>query len=175
MFSGACTRPAPKLPDYGKVPDFQMTDSEGHPFDSASLNGKVWIADFIYTSCPDACPRMTSEMERVAHELAGEKNVELVSISVDPDHDSPPVLNAFAHQYGAPTSQWIFLTGTAPTIHQIAYTTFHVGDVIGKMDHSTKFIVVDKHGDIRGYYASMDPDSIQTMLSDVEALREGRS
>jgi protein SCO1/2 len=168
-------RASAKLPDYGVVPDFEMTDSLGQAFNSKSLAGKVWIADFIYTSCPGACPRMTSEMDKVAHELTGEKDVRLVSISVDPDHDSPPVLNAFAHEYGGPTAQWIFLTGTPNTIHLIANETFHVGDVIGKMDHSTKFIVVDKRGEIRGYYASLDPDNIQTMLGDVEALREGRS
>lgn len=151
-----------------------MTDSLGHPFNSGSLAGKIWIADFIYTSCPDACPRMTSEMHKVAQDLKGEKDVRLVSISVDPAHDTPAVLNAFAHEYGGPTAQWMFLTGTPQTIHLVAYQTFHVGDIIQKMNHSTKFIVVDKSGEIRGYYDSLDPDNIQTMLADIEALREGR-
>lgn len=171
----ACSRPAPKLPDYGKVPNFQMTDSLGRPFDSNSLAGKVWVADFIYTSCPGACPRMTSEMHKVSLRLKGQEDVRLVSISVDPAHDSPPVLNAFAHNYGGPTSQWIFLTGTPTTIHLIAYETFHVGDIIQKMDHSTKFIVVDKNGEIRGYYDSFDPQDMQKMLASIKTLREGRA
>lgn len=171
----ACTRPAPKLPDYGHVPNFEMTDSHGHPFNSRSLADKVWVADFIYTSCPDACPRMTSEMYKVAQDLQGETDVRLVSISVDPARDTPPVLNAFAQKYGGPTPQWMFLTGTPETIHLVAYQTFHVGDIIQKMDHSTKFIVVDKSGEIRGYYDSLDPKDIQTMLAGIESLREGRS
>ena len=171
----ACGRPATELPDYGKVPEFRMVDSQGRDFDSRSLNGKVWVADFIYTSCPGACPRMTSEMARVSQRLRGEKDVRLVSISVDPEHDSPPVLNAFARQYGGPTPTWIFLTGTPQTIHLIAYETFHMGDIIGKMDHSTKFALVDGQGHIRGYYDSFDPASIQKMLGDVEALREASS
>lgn len=171
----ACNRPAPQLPDYGKVPNFEMTDSLGHTFNSDSLKGKIWIADFIYTRCPDACPRMTSEMQKVANDVKGKEDVRLVSISVDPAHDTPPVLNAFAQKYGAPTAQWMFLTGTPQTIHLIAYKTFHVGDIIEKMNHSTKFIVVDKSGEIRGYYDSFNPDAVQTMLADVEALREGRA
>ncbi|HEX7361526.1 MAG TPA: SCO family protein [Bryobacteraceae bacterium] len=171
----ACSRPAPKLPDYGKVPNFQMTDSLGDPFNSQSLAGKVWVADFIYTSCPGACPRMTSEMHKISQHLKRQKNVRLVSISVDPAHDSPPVLNAFAHKYGGPTPQWIFLTGTPTTIHLIAYGTFHVGDIIQKMNHSTKFILVDKSGEIRGYYDSFDPQDMQKMLANAEALRKGRA
>jgi protein SCO1/2 len=170
-----CGRAAGELPDYGKVPDFRMVDSQGHDFDSRSLNGKVWVADFIYTSCPGVCPRMTSEMARVSQRLAKENDVRLVSISVDPEHDSPPVLNAFAHRYGGPTPTWIFLTGTPQTIHLLAYKTFHMGDIIAKMDHSTKFALVDGQGHIRGYYDSFDPASIEKMMRDVEVLREASS
>jgi protein SCO1/2 len=171
IFSMACSSRASKLPDYGEVPAFTMTDSEGHPFDSAALRGKVWIADFIYTSCPAECPRMTSEMHKIQKQVEGEKDLRLVSISVDPQRDTPVVLNDFAHRFGGPTAQWIFLTGSPETVHTVAYETFHVGDVIGKMEHSTKFIVVDKHGHIRGYYSSFDQDDLSKMLADVDALR----
>ncbi len=149
-----------------------MTDSEGHAFDSNLLRGKVWVADFIYTSCPGPCPRMTSEMHRVQQRVRGDQDVQLVSISVDPDHDSPRVLNDFAHRFGGPANDWVFLTGTPKTVHLLAYQVFHVGDVIANMDHSTKFMVVDKHGAIRGYYSSVDPGGIPVMLQDVNALRK---
>lgn len=152
-----------------------MTTSDGHSFDSRSLAGKVWIVDFIYTNCPGPCPRMTSQMHRLEQRMKGDSDVRLVSISVDPQHDTPRVLNDFAHHFGGPTSQWSFLTGSPQTVHLLAFDTFHVGDVIGRMDHSTKFALVDKHGDIRGYYSSFDEDGMPSLLKDVAALRNARS
>lgn len=152
-----------------------MTDSEGHTFNRAALAGKVWIADFIYTNCPAECPRMTDQMRKVEGQVRRKTDVRLVSISVDPQHDSPPVLNEFAHRFGGPTGQWVFLTGSPATVHLIAYQTFHVGDVIGKIEHSTKFVLVDKNGDIRGYYSSLYEDELSQLLKDVEKLRNARS
>ena len=152
-----------------------MTDSQGRAFDSSQLAGKVWIVDFIYTSCPGPCPRMTSEMHRVEKRLKNDPDVRLVSISVDPDHDSPPVLNDFAHRFGGPTAQWVFLTGTPQTVHLLAHDTFKVGDVISNMDHSTKFMLVDKHGQLRGYYSSDDADGIPTLMHDVRVLRKQKA
>lgn len=152
-----------------------MTDSNGQPFTRKLLDGSVWVIDFIYTNCPAACPRMTSKMHRIAEQVQGDDNVGLLSISVDPDRDTPPVLTQFAQRYGGPTPQWHFLTGKPSTVHLLAYTTFHVGDIIGKMEHGTYFILVDKKGNIRGYYSSFDADAIQTVLKDVNALRAARS
>jgi protein SCO1/2 len=114
-------------------------------------------------------------MHRIAQELQGDDNVGLLSISVDPDRDTPAVLTQFASRYGGATAKWHFLTGTPQTVHQLAYTTFHVGDLIGKMEHSTEFILVDKNGNIRGYYSTFDTDDAQTLLKDVNALRNTRS
>jgi protein SCO1/2 len=167
----SCAPRASDLPDYGKVPDFSMTDSEGRAFQSDLLADKVWVADFIYTNCPAECPMMSSKMHSVLKQVRGEEDVKLVSISVDPQRDTPPVLSKFARRYGGATDQWIFLTGSPETVHLLAYTTFHVGDVIGKIEHSTKFILVDKHGHIRGYYSSFDREGIPAMLKDLAAIR----
>ena len=152
-----------------------MTDSQGRTFNRAALAGKVWVADFIYTSCPAECPMMTAHMHKVEEQVKGKDDVRLVSISVDPERDSPSALNAFAHRFGGPTSQWVFLTGSPATVHLIAYQTFHVGDVIGKIEHSTKFVLVDKKGDIRGYYSSLYQDDLAQLLKDLELLRNARS
>lgn len=156
---------------YDSVPAFQMTDSRGATFHSSALRGKVWIADFIYTNCPAECPLMSAKMHRVEKQLRGQDDLRLVSFSVDPMRDTPAVLSAFAKRYGAPTKQWIFLTGTNETVHQIAFTTFHVGDVIGRIEHSTKFALVDKQGRIRGYYSSLGKDDLAALVADAEALR----
>ena len=152
-----------------------MTDSRGRTFHSSELAGKVWAVDFIYTNCPGPCPLMTSKMHTVEKKVKGERDVKLLSISVDPQRDTPPVLDAFAHHFGGPTDQWVFLTGTPETVHQLAYTTFHVGDVLGKMEHSTKFMLVDKRGAIRGYYSTFDDEGIPSMLKDLDALRKDQS
>lgn len=148
-----------------------MTDSNGRAFNRKMLEGSVWVIDFIYTNCPAACPRMTSKMHKVAEQFQGADNVAFLSISVDPDRDTPSVLTRFAQRYGGPTPQWHFVTGTPTTVHLLAYTTFHVGDIIGKMEHGTYFIVVDKKGNIRGYYSSFDPESMESLPKDVNALR----
>jgi protein SCO1/2 len=172
LFLTSCANRAAKLPDYGQVPAFSMTDSSGRLFQSGALAGKVWIADFIYTTCPAACPMMSSKMSRIHKQLAGQPDVRIVSFSVDPLHDTPAALKQFGSRYGGATDDWIFLTGTPDTVHLLAYTTFHVGDVLGKIEHSTKFILIDKRGHIRGYYSSIDPEGIPVLLDDLDALRK---
>ena len=170
----ACSDHTSKLPSYGAVPEFQLTDSLGRPFDSKQLTGKVWIADFIYTHCPGPCPRMTSQMHSVQTKLKNDSDTRLVSFTVDPDRDSPPVLNAFAEKFGGPAEDWFFLTGPRDTLHHLAKDVFMVGDLIGVMDHSTKFILVDKKRQIRGFYSTFDADGIPTLLHDVDALRRSQ-
>jgi protein SCO1/2 len=150
-----------------------MTDSTGHAFASSALAGKVWVVDFIYANCPAECPMMSSKMHVVAKRVQGQDDVKLVSISVDPERDTPAVLNEFAKRYGGATDQWTFLTGSPATVHLIAYKTFHVGDVLGKIEHSTKFMLVDKQGKIRGYYSTTDEEGIPAMLKDLAVLRRG--
>ena len=168
-----------QLPRYDHVPPFTMTDSEGRPFTRSSLTGKVWVADFIYTTCPAACPMMSARMKRVHQATANMPDVRIVSISVDPK-DTPAALKAFGSRYGGATPDWIFLTGSPETVHQIAFNTFHTGDVLGKLEHSTKFALVDKQGVIRGYYSSLaaegdtesDAHGIPELIRDLQTLRE---
>ncbi len=171
----SCTDPAAKLPEYDRVPPFRMIDSAGRAFDGSSLAGKVWVADFIYTSCPAECPMMTAKMHSVEKQVRGQSDVRLVSISVDPQHDTPAALTTFARRFGGTTAQWIFLTGTPETVHTLAFTTFHVGDVISKINHSTKFALVDKRGYVRGYYSTVGEDDLPKLLQDLETLRRASS
>lgn len=161
------------LPDYGAVPDFHMVDSHGNPFaSSTALRGDVWVADFIYTNCPGPCPRMTSIMHQLQKKVVQDQDVRLVSISVDPDRDTPPVLAAYAKNFNAPMPDWFFLTGDRATIHLLAHDVFHVGDLIGVMDHSTHFVLVDKRSHIRGYYSTFGADDMPRLLSDLRQLRK---
>lgn len=171
LLSG-CSTPVSQLPRYAHVPVFTMTDAAGQVFHSSVLGGRVWVADFIYTNCPAECPMMSLKMKKFSEQV--NPDVRLLSISVDPEHDTPAALKVFASHYGAPTTQWTFLTGTPETVHLLAWSTFHVGDVIGKMQHSTKFALVDQKGFIRGYYSSFDPEGMRMLLHDVDSLRQDK-
>jgi protein SCO1 len=149
-----------------------MESAEGGKFSSDTLSGKVWIVDFIYTNCPAECPMMSNQMRKLQARLQGFSDVHFVSISVDPERDTPQALDTFAHHFGGPSKRWTFLTGSPAEVHLLAYETFHVGDLIGKMQHSTKFAVVDKRGRIRGYYSSFDAEDQSKLVEDVRGLRK---
>ena len=118
---------------------------------------------------------MSSKMKRVATALKAEDDVNILSVSVDPARDTPPVLQQFADRYGGGNEQWHFITGTPEVVHLLAFETFHVGDVLGKLEHSTKFALVDRAGRIRGYYSSLNGDDLDQMARDVESLRKANS
>jgi protein SCO1/2 len=152
-----------------------MTDANNRPFTEKDLDGSVWIVDFIYTNCPAECPRMTSKMHALVKRTGGEPDLRFLSISVDPDRDTPEVLKEFAGHYGAPNERWRFVTGDNASVHLLAYQTFHVGDVLGKIEHSTKFAVLDKHRTVRGYYSSFSQEELAKMLTDADVLRKEKS
>ena len=92
----ACTRRTATLETFGDIPQFDLIAQNGQPFHSQALAGKIWVADFIYTTCPGPCPRMTSQMREVQDAVSKIPDVRLVSFTVDPANDTPPVLTAYA-------------------------------------------------------------------------------
>src|SRR5258708_3208478 len=113
---------ARKLPDYGLVPEFQLTAQTGLTFDSKVLNGNIWVADFMFTTCPGPCPRMTSQM----HEIQQATSVKLVSFTVDPDRDTPPGLAQYAQAHHASPERWSFLTGPQATLNHLGLDVFRL-------------------------------------------------
>src|SRR5215510_14587164 len=118
-----------RLPIYGTVPDFSLIDQDGRPVQRADLQGKVWIASFIFTNCPNECPLMTAAMAQLQSHLAHVADLRLVSISVDPDHDTPVVLSQYAERFNADPSRWFFLTGDKQAIYHLAREGFRLGIV----------------------------------------------
>ena len=168
-----CAPEAERLPVHNAVPAFALTAHTGGEFNSEDvLKGSVWVADFIFTTCHGPCPRMTSQMRRLQQDLAGVPNVKLVSFTVDPETDTPEVLAEYARQYGAEDG-WYFLTGPRETLHQLNRHVFMLGDVQGNLDHSTRFVLVDAQGYIRGYYLSSEPEAMRRLEADVRALAAG--
>jgi protein SCO1 len=173
VLSGCAWTPS-KLPSYGVTSDFQLTSQDGQPFDSKTLRGKIWVADFIFTTCPGVCPRMTRQMRQVEEATHKMPEVRLVSFTVDPTHDTPTVLAAYAKEQHVATEHWFFLTGPQATLHHLARDVFKVGNVDGSLQHSTRFMLVDQKSRIRGYYDTSEADSIHHLIWDIHALGKER-
>src|SRR5439155_18489541 len=156
-----------QLSTFGSVPDFALTDAGGGTLRRADLREKVWIASFIFTRCAEACPAMMRQEASVQGQLPLRDDVRLVSFSVDPDYDSPPVLTKYAKTFGADRSRWLFLTGDKKQIYDLASRGFQLnaveGDPAKEMPilHSSKLVLVDRRGAIRGYYDSNDAAELQ--------------
>lgn len=158
---------AKPLPVYGDVPQFKLTAQTGAEFDSASLRGEVWVADFIFTNCPGPCPRMTSQLKRVGQAVPAAK---LVSITIDPARDTPEILRAYAEKFHADATRWKFLTGPQPALQHLSRNVFKLGDVDASLEHSTRFVLVDAQSRIRGFYHSNDPEGIDHLIRDARVL-----
>jgi len=160
MLAGCSSRNA-DLPRYNKVPPFQLVDQSGQLVSSEQvLAGKVWIANFFFTSCTGPCPRMSAQMHKLQSELADLENVRLVSFTIDPERDRPEVLAEYARRFGAVPGRWYLLTGSPEVLQQLNRDTFMLGDVSGALEHSTRMVLVDQQGIVRGYYPSDDPDAM---------------
>lgn len=170
------TRPAaPSAPAMlGKLAAFTLTERSGRPVTLEDLSGNVWVADFIFTRCRGPCPLMTHTMSRLAKNLPAE--IRLVSFTVDPDWDSPEVLRQYAQRHEAEPERWWFLTGPRNAIEDLVRNGFRLAvrktpeDSQNPILHDTHFVLVDKKGQIRGYYDSSDPKEIQKLHEDVRAL-----
>jgi protein SCO1/2 len=166
---------------YGSVPEFVFTERSGQPVGLTQLRGKIWIADFIYTSCTDTCPLQTATMAKLQDEFAAHPEIHLVSFSVDPERDTPKVLTDYAKRYHADAKHWFFVTGRRDQILSLVQEGFHLAvatiptdtDANGIIPHSSRFVLMDKEARIRGYYDSRDPEAVLRLKNDVENLVKG--
>jgi len=180
--TAALTRPAapPALPVLGAVPAFSLDAQNETAFGSDDLRGRVWIANFIFTRCPTVCPVFTQKMARVqgmTADFGGEPL--LVSFSVDPEYDTPARLRTYAAKFDADPARWTFLTGLPEQVRTTVRDGLKismeneglVGDV-PNIIHGTHFVLVDRAGQIRGYYDSNDPARVEALVSDAGRLIE---
>ena len=158
------------LPISGSVPDFEFTDSNGETITREDMEGKVWVADFIFTTCTMACPIMTGNMNLIHKSFKDDNNVRIISISVYTEYDTPEVLKEYASRYNANTDRWHFLTGTEESVKNIIKTGFKIGDYEDIIFHSEKFALVDVRGNIRGYYSGMETEDMSKLKKDIKRL-----
>ena len=164
------SQPSQQLPKIGSIPQFEFIDSNGNTVTLNNLKGKVWVADFIFTTCTMACPMMTGNMNLVHKKFKKNDDVRLVSISVYPEYDTPDVLKEYASQYDADTEKWLFLTGDESSVKDIIKDGFKIGDFEEIIFHSEKFALVDKNGTIRAYYNGMKSEDMKQLKKDINAL-----
>ena len=158
------------LPISGSVPDFEFTDSNGETITREDMEGKVWVADFIFTTCTMSCPIMTGNMNLIHKSFKDDNNVRIISISVYPEYDTPEVLKEYASRYNANTDRWHFLTGPEESVKNIIKTGFKIGDYEDIIFHSEKFALVDVRGNIRGYYSGMETEDMSKLKKDIKRL-----
>lgn len=170
----ACA-PLPELPVLGHVAQFHLTSQSGHDFDSAKLSGHVWVADFIFTNCEGPCPRMSAYMRALQKATTDLPDLKMVSFTVDPKRDTPLVLSQYGKDYSADSDRWYFLTGDPKILDGLDRDSFHLGNVGSQMDHSTRFVLVDRKGQIRGYYGISTGDPVPDLARDARRLAKEQS
>jgi protein SCO1/2 len=169
----SCIQPKP-LPLMGAAPQFNLITQDGAPFASKSLDRHVWVADFVYTTCTGPCPMMSKQMREVQALTSEIPDVKLVSFTVDPEHDTPAVLAAYAKHFQYEPARWVFLTGEQAAL-SAAGLGFKLNSVDGSTTHSTRFVLVDRRQQVRGYYISSDDGFIQHLLHDIRQLERESS
>lgn len=140
-----------KLP----LPSFELVDQSGARFSSADMRGKVWIVDFIFTSCPKICPDLTKKMSALVKTTEADADLRFLSISVDPENDTPAKLTEFVQKYGVVSPRWSLVTGDPKVIEETVLRGFKVAmgkDGAGNVFHGEYFVVVDREGRLRGFF-----------------------
>jgi protein SCO1 len=186
---GSREAPAAPLSVYGQVADFALTNQSDSAVSLADLRGKVWIADIIFTRCPGPCLRMTRQMKELQDALLPGSQTKLVTLTTDPDFDTPPVLKAYAARFGADPARWMFLTGAKAQIAKLAIDSLKLTTVEKRPEerespqdlfvHSTIFVIADKRGQLRGVFETtgetIDPRQVKAqILSAVRQLERER-
>ena len=156
-----------RLPVLSQLPDFTLTNQQGKVITLADLRGQVWVADIVFTRCAGPCPKMTQRMSQLQTVLPADALVKLVTLTTDPDFDSPAVMRRYGERFGADFNRWMFLTGGKPQIRRLAVDGLKLvaiekpaAEQTSPEDlfiHSTIFVVVDKQGRLRDAFDSTEP------------------
>lgn len=160
--------PQNELPIFGTVPDFQFITHNNEPFTADKMLGKINVVDFYFTRCHSICPVMSARMAELYAEYKIDTNIQFISINVDPDNDSLPVMQRYAAAYGVNDNRWVFLRGPIAEVASLSEKGFMLAADNLPADHSSRFILVDYDRHIRGYY---DPFSDSSLIELRTAIR----
>jgi protein SCO1 len=158
------------------IPPFKLVNQNGDTITGNTLDGKIFVANFFFASCPGVCPKMTDALLPVQHEFRDNADVVFISHTVDPVHDSLPALKAFAEKHGADLDKWYFVTGNRDSIYDLAIKGYLVpagedARAEGGYLHSQDLLLIDKEKRIRGIYDSLEPEEIKRLKDEIKVLR----
>lgn len=175
----------PTLVEIGKVPNFEFTNQDAKLISNSFYEGKVYVIEFFFTTCPTICPKMNESMVKLQNEYYGNLDFGIASFSINPEYDTPEILKEYANSHGATLKTWNFLTGDKTTIYALANQgiALYAGensDAEGGFEHSGMFALVDKKGIIRSrldefgnpiaFYDGLDPKGVQMIKEDIAIL-----
>jgi protein SCO1/2 len=161
------------------IGSFSFTDQTGATFGSNDLKGKVYVAEYFFTTCGTICPKMNKQMQRVQKAMKGDERFKIVSFTVDPETDTVAQMAKYAKEHQADNKQWHFLTGKKADLYKLARRSFFVlkpaevvnqGDVGSDFIHTNHFVLVDQDKQIRGYYDGTDPREVDALIHDAKRL-----
>ncbi|TLV01614.1 SCO family protein [Dyadobacter luticola] len=160
---------------YNTIPPFSFVDQKGDTITEKVVENKIYVTDFFFTTCPTICPVMKREMIKVYNAYKGNPEVMILSHSIDPEHDTPQVLNTYAKDLGVEGNQWLFLTGQKEKIYEIGQNSYmstakEDKTADGGYIHSGAFILVDKDKHVRGMYDGTTDEGTQKLIADIETL-----
>ncbi len=164
------------LKDFHRIPDFELFNQEGNVITSESLKGKIYVANFFFTSCPGICPQMTDNMGMLQEALKRDDQVMLISHSVTPDRDSVNVLKGYAAKRNIDSRKWYLLTGDRDQIYNLGRNAYFIEENMGiekTVDdflHTENFVLIDKNQHIRGIYNGLNKSSVEQLIADIRSL-----
>ena len=162
---------------YHTIADFKLLNQNGDTITQKDYEGKIYVADFFFTTCQTICPIMTGHMVKIQKALKDDKEVKLLSHSVMPEVDDVAQLKKYAVEKGVNDEKWNLVTGSKKEIYALARKSYMVTKTLGDggdfdMIHTENFVLVDKQKRIRGFYYGTDPEAIQKLLKDIEILEK---
>jgi protein SCO1/2 len=187
LFIVSCGSTQKKLPILGEpnysgkdssypiIANFSVTDQDGNIINNQSFDNKIYVADFIFLSCPSICPTMTATMKKIYLTYAAESRINFISYSIDPKHDTIPRLKAYARKLGVRSDKWHFVTGNQDSIFQLSehsyFSTAYPDSVSpGGFTHSGGLLLVDKNRHLRGVYNAANPEETIRLKDDIQIL-----
>lgn len=157
------------------IADFELIDQDNQNFNQDQLMGKIYVADFFFTTCPTICPDMSGQLQRVQNAFEEKNDFMILSHTVQPEVDSPKVLKEYANLYEADPEKWIFVTGDKKTIYDLARKSYFAAVTEGDggpddFIHTENFVLIDKEKRIRGFYDGTSEASVDQLITDISIL-----
>jgi len=164
-----------------KVGDFSFLNQEGITITQSEIEGKIFVVEYFFTTCKTICPKMNIQMQRISQRFENEKDLKILSLTVNPEIDTVAQMKRYAEAHGANSEKWHFLTGNKEALYKLARTSFfllkpsetqNLGDAGSDFIHTNNFVLVDRQKRIRGYYDGTSFKETNLLIKDIERLLE---